>query len=278
MFLDILHQNFMNNKYLRWYISIVSNKEARSKKESVYYEEHHILPKSLFADYSNLRRNKWNRVLLTAKEHFLCHWLLTKVCKSEFQYQKMLKAFVGMTRSKNENRKLTSYEYSKLREKASASMSIMRKGKPSWNSGKTGLQVPWNKGMSYSTGPCSESRRSSISAARLKTAKKTCPYCLNDFAPGNFKKYHGEMCRANPNIDSKILDERSALAKRNIHKQKESGTFQSVHERITRKGGNPHAHNHIIHECPTCGKQGKQPGIFNHIRSCSSISAHSSSV
>jgi ribosomal protein L37AE/L43A len=278
MFYDILHQNFEDNKYLRWYIAIVSNKEMRSKKEPQYYEEHHILPKSLFADYKNLRKNKWNRVLLTAKEHFICHWLLTKVCKNEFQYQKMLKAFVGMTRNKNGNRKLTSFEYSKLKEKASFSMSIMRKGQPSWNTGKTGLQVAWNKGLKYSSGPRKEGTGKNISEAKRNAPRVECIYCGKITDPANNKKYHGEMCKLNPNIDPKILEERSRSAKENIRKQKEIGTFQSSQERLRRKGSDPHAHNHKIHECPTCGKQGKQPGIFTHIRSCSSISAHSSSV
>lgn len=44
------------------------------KKEGAYFEHHHIIPKSQGG--SNKRDNL---VLLTAREHFICHWLLYKI-------------------------------------------------------------------------------------------------------------------------------------------------------------------------------------------------------
>ncbi len=54
--------------------------ENRKKHDGVYYERHHILPKSLFPQWKNEKRNI---VLLTAKEHFFCHELLTKIYPSK---------------------------------------------------------------------------------------------------------------------------------------------------------------------------------------------------
>lgn len=48
--------------------------KKRSRKDGNYYESHHIIPKSHGGDNS-----KENRVLLTPREHFICHRLLCKI-------------------------------------------------------------------------------------------------------------------------------------------------------------------------------------------------------
>ena len=74
---------FIDNKYTKWYYSIIQN----SKKHSIdgYFELHHIVPKSFFKTVS---QTGWldgdpnhpdNLVKLTAREHFICHLLLTKM-------------------------------------------------------------------------------------------------------------------------------------------------------------------------------------------------------
>ena len=60
--------------YIKIYNSLVSNKVDRRKGKDVYYESHHIMPKSLGGD-----NDKSNLVLLTAREHFVAHRLLTKI-------------------------------------------------------------------------------------------------------------------------------------------------------------------------------------------------------
>lgn len=42
---------------------------------SGYSERHHILPKSLFPQFKN---NSWNIIRLTARQHFIAHWMLAK--------------------------------------------------------------------------------------------------------------------------------------------------------------------------------------------------------
>jgi hypothetical protein len=60
--------------YQRVYNSIIlkAKSEDRKKKCGTYYERHHITPRCLDGN-----ENKENKVLLTAKEHFICHKLLT---------------------------------------------------------------------------------------------------------------------------------------------------------------------------------------------------------
>ena len=65
---------------------------------SGYTERHHIIPKSLGGG-----NNKENLVNLTAREHFICHWLLTKMtAETKHQYQ-MWNAFSCMLYRENPN-------------------------------------------------------------------------------------------------------------------------------------------------------------------------------
>jgi hypothetical protein len=60
----------MNHKQIYQNIIDKAKSQNRNKKES-YFEKHHIIPKSVGGNNS-----KDNLVLLTAKEHFVCHRLL----------------------------------------------------------------------------------------------------------------------------------------------------------------------------------------------------------
>ena len=65
---------FLENKYTKWYFHIINNAQNRIVSPDVYYEKHHITPKSIGGD--NISSNL---ILLTAREHFVCHLLLTKM-------------------------------------------------------------------------------------------------------------------------------------------------------------------------------------------------------
>lgn len=82
------HNNTFNHtKYTKWYYSIIEiaflKKEIRlkdKKSKNHYYEMHHILPKCMFPNYV---KESWNLVLLTAREHFIVHILLTKMTEGK---------------------------------------------------------------------------------------------------------------------------------------------------------------------------------------------------
>lgn len=66
---------------------------------SKYYENHHILPKSLGGV-----NNSYNMVLLTPREHFICHWLLVKIYpEGTEERKKMLYAFWCMKLKPTQN-------------------------------------------------------------------------------------------------------------------------------------------------------------------------------
>lgn len=84
---------FICNKYLKWYFSIIENAKNQSRtKKTKYFESHHIIPRSLGGD--DLPNN---RVLLTAREHYVVHMLLVRFVNKKFVY-KMISAlarFIG---------------------------------------------------------------------------------------------------------------------------------------------------------------------------------------
>lgn len=84
---------YIENKYFRWYFSIIGSASARGMING-YHEKHHIVPKSLGGP-----NTKDNLVALTAREHFICHVLLTKFTEGEAK-KKMLFACQGMNRSR----------------------------------------------------------------------------------------------------------------------------------------------------------------------------------
>jgi hypothetical protein len=66
---------FLENKYSKYYFSIIDN--AKNRINTNYVEKHHILPKCMGGtDVSD------NIVELTGREHFLCHVLLIKMLPS----------------------------------------------------------------------------------------------------------------------------------------------------------------------------------------------------
>jgi hypothetical protein len=73
------------NKYNYWYNSITEN--AKLRTVDGYTESHHIIPLSLGGPDTSE-----NLVKLTAREHFICHWLLTKIYSTGDEHWKMLNA------------------------------------------------------------------------------------------------------------------------------------------------------------------------------------------
>ncbi len=112
--------------YRKVYIKIISNARLeetqglRSKKNG-YYERHHILPKSLFPLW---KKRRTNIVLLTAREHFFCHQLLSKIYPSK----EMSYALVAFTVRPNSDYKISSREYEQLK----IMHSNLRKGINNW--------------------------------------------------------------------------------------------------------------------------------------------------
>lgn len=110
----------MNYNYL--YERIIENR--KNKTYEGYTEKHHIIPKSLGGS-----NNFDNIVKLSAREHFLCHYLLAKMYKQESnEWYKMQFAF-NMMKQKSfiQQRYFNSRLYEALRNDWSLAMSNFAK-------------------------------------------------------------------------------------------------------------------------------------------------------
>lgn len=121
---------FAENKYTTWYFNIIF--KAADIKIKGKTEHHHILPQSLFPEYKSLTKHNWNGVHLTAREHFICHWLLTKMVTSKKHKYQTWNAFSCMLYRENNNQeryKVSSRMFQKLHEQISKQKSIRFSGK-----------------------------------------------------------------------------------------------------------------------------------------------------
>jgi uncharacterized protein YeaC (DUF1315 family) len=157
------------NKYNQWYNSIIEN--ARSRTLSGYKESHHIVPQSLGGPDT-----KENLVDLTAREHFVCHWLLFKMHTGEAR-SKMIYAFNGMKRSNREQERyetaITSRVYQKLKEEFGKTHSAFMKGKTPWNKGVPITEEQREKNRQAALGKKhSAETKEKISKAQIGTKQK----------------------------------------------------------------------------------------------------------
>jgi hypothetical protein len=119
------------NKYTTWYNAITEKAKTRILVD--YKERHHIVPKCLGGSDA-----KNNLVDLTAREHFICHWLLVKMHTGESK-AKMIYALNGMKRNghctQRYETKITSRVYEHLKKEFSIVHSATMKGRPAHNKG-----------------------------------------------------------------------------------------------------------------------------------------------
>lgn len=250
--------------YVKIYNQIVdkARKENRSKSNS-YYENHHILPKCLGGS-----NKKDNRILLTPREHFICHWLLIKIYKDQpKEYTKMLRAFVLM-KAKNPSqgkRYINSKIYESVKRKLYGDNGILsgenstffgkthskeiRKKlsesklgsnnpmfqKSPWNKGQKLEYDVWNKGKKL--GPHTEERKQLLS-------KKAIENGLGKYKSETHKKSLSDSIREKYRSDP-------------VYKEK-------VRQASLRGAEKTRGKSKEIVECPYCGKQGGKPAMIRH--------------
>ena len=159
---------FNQSKYTNWYHKIIENAKTRNLKG--YGEKHHIIPKCLGG--SNLADNI---VKLTAKEHYVCHRLLTNMTNG-LDRRKMLFAIWRMMHGNNYQHRyeINSRSYDVIKSAMAIEISSQNNGyKQSEETVmKMRKRIPWNKGK---TGVMPESAKQQISNSRkgTKTSAET---------------------------------------------------------------------------------------------------------
>ena len=219
------------NKYTRWYHNIIE--QARNRITDGYIERHHIIPRSLGGsnDASNL-------VNLTAREHFICHWLLTKMHAEEARGKMISALYLMQGKNQYQVRYINSKVYSTLREEYSQYISNLNKGRVQpltenikQKAAQTGrkrasFSEEWRAKMSasklgenntrYGVEVSEETRKkigdkirgrkqTTEEKARRADAnrgkakpKKLCPHCGKMTAVNTYPRWHGANCSQRP--------------------------------------------------------------------------------
>lgn len=97
---------FLDNEYTREYLDIC--RAALSRKSEPEYEEHQIIPSGYWAKLPGavkgklpeaIPEEKRKRCMLTPKEHYRCHYLLTKMFADGTKEK--INAFIDFNRDPN---------------------------------------------------------------------------------------------------------------------------------------------------------------------------------
>jgi hypothetical protein len=108
--------------YQRIYDQIIDR--AKQRELGGYKESHHILPKCLGGSNS-----KENLVELTAREHFICHWILYRIYPKSTKLALAFK-MISTMKSKIQSRySPSSRAIAEARQAASEAFSIMKTGR-----------------------------------------------------------------------------------------------------------------------------------------------------
>ena len=182
----------LENKYTSYYNNIIKN--AKNRQIDGYYETHHIIPKSLGGS-----NHKENLVNLTAREHFICHLLLTKMYEGEAK-NKMVHAAWAMATLENSNQqryKITSKIYESLRIKYASLKSVTLKGKPGRKHSEETKKKLSLARLGKSNGPMSEESKKKLSKSMKgknvgKKRTKEQKLAMSNSLKGRERKPHSE--------------------------------------------------------------------------------------
>jgi hypothetical protein len=124
--------------YIAIYNSIIEFRRANPLLEG-YFETHHIIPRCLGGSNCST-----NLVKLSAREHYICHLLLTKIHpEGSVQHKKMVRAFLAMRMiSSNQHRYVSSRNFDKFRNTFRNIQSENTRGAKNPNFGKSWYHNP----------------------------------------------------------------------------------------------------------------------------------------
>ena len=178
--------------YLKHYKKLVFRafRSKRYKGDGIYYEGHHVKPRAFGGK---------RIVLLTAKEHFIAHFLLYKHFKkhgNKRQIIKMSNGFQAMTMSSKYNiERYTSRSFSIARKAMSDSM--RGEGNPMY-----GMKRPDSAkkiGFGNNNIARSEDVQNKLKLAWSNKHIIVCPYCgIESKNKGNMSRHHFNHCKKNP--------------------------------------------------------------------------------
>jgi hypothetical protein len=176
--------------YTRIYQNIIDNARTknRTRHDGIYYESHHIIPKCIGGtnDIHNL-------VLLTPKEHFICHKLLTKIHPDNCS---LIRAFWIMCNAKNAHQTSRYTISSKAYQEARILYSSIQVS----DSTRTKMSNS-RKGINHS-----EATKKKIAISNSKPKDLiVCIHCNKTVSVGaNASRWHFDNCKQKPGNEAII--------------------------------------------------------------------------
>lgn len=134
---------FIKNRYYNFYFNIIklAKSKNRIKDKDHYFESHHIFPKAFGGT-----NEKYNLVLLTAREHFIVHACLTRCTRGQYKH-KMIKALMFFNGNSQNN-----YTNSIIYEANRIAFSKAQSGNNHWTFGLKKEDHPlYGRKLSYET-------------------------------------------------------------------------------------------------------------------------------
>jgi hypothetical protein len=172
------------------YNDIIERAKQRTLDKSIYTEKHHINPKCLIGYDDNYT------VILTAKEHFICHHLLTKMHPEN---SKLHYAFWAMCNQKSlgRNYKISSKIYAIAKENHSKYMSQLLSGIPLSEEVKQKLSKPRSNTDNMKK-PKSELHKinNGLSRRKYNPTIKICPQCKQEWLATLYLDFSKKYCSA----------------------------------------------------------------------------------
>lgn len=241
IYIQIIKELSHDNKYLKWYITIIQNAQNRAsnKKEAKklleYCEKHHILPKSF-----NLggEKDELNFAYLTAREHFIAHLLLLKFLKKFIYRAKMAGPVLRMCGNSKSSRL---YEIAKK---------LAAKNSPA-------------KTKEFQN----KKRKTTLNKIGVENHNQLiiiCPYCNKSGKKGGMILSHFDNCKQNPNRTTEIL------TCPHCNKSGDKSNMLQFHFDLCKKNPNRIKKPKKEYICPHCGKIGSNGSAMtkNHFDNC----------
>ena len=253
--------------YERIYMSLMSTRQSlnRQKGLGAYYEEHHIKPTCLGGS-----NDKHNRVLLTAREHFIAHLLLVHTTTGQDRARMAYALHMMCQNNPNQQRVVNSRQF----ETARTLVSVHSRGAnhPSFGSKRTVEQrkaislrmsgpsnprfgkVPWNKGLTAKTSPS------------LRKSGETYRRTVSEHPEILEGRKHSEETKR------KIGMTHRGRPKSVAHRRKLSEALKGrgpSPEAIEKSAAARRGRSQETVECPHCGKVGGRPSMARwHFDNC----------
>lgn len=204
-------KNNLIEEYLNYVLKNSLSKPVKNKTEN-----HHILPKSIFPEFSNLKNNAWNKSILYHECHLHAHYLLSKIFGGKMNYAFYLMINTNQVEYNLDIKKYkTQYKIAKeysLKNNPSQNLKNIERMKinnPMFNeeirlkvsktlTGKIGIKrsditkqklsesKQGNKNHNYGKSGCFD---------HINNLKLECKYCGIKTTKGNISRWHNEKCK-----------------------------------------------------------------------------------